>query len=433
VTRNAAGFVDAPCVSYYRVIRDGARQDARQIGYGVNKRPVHSVVARQIQRVHAQLLAGRITDYDHADDIGCRALVATLASRYLGMTGLTAEHVVLSHGTTEAISIVFNYASVRKLRPVVPVPNYYAFEHSAARAGLPGPVHYQVDGTATGSLGGPATAGDLLVDVAPNGVLGSWFTTPPEVRPALRLVDHVFALPSFQPHRDVRAELAARCGSLAETVVCLSPSKDLSIPGLRCGVMVTQDPDLLAYAAADRFERGYAVHAAVAPVAATHLALLLICAADHDEVAATYRELVADFAQAGIPFITSEDAEEIFRWSALERAAFMTNLAEYDRRPFLLPVRGAESPVAGYSTFRWLDGPFRSPHAFTDWAREAGRLGLKLNPNNLFGGNDDVWARLYPGRHGIRLNLSVDPVDLRADLDLLAAVLPTDGGGGRRA
>ncbi|MBP2471446.1 hypothetical protein JOF53_000318 [Crossiella equi] len=419
---NGAGFADARCVRYYQEIRAGVPATAGQIGYGVNRRAVPPVLVRQLTRLHTWLLGDRVTDYSRAGDAAVAALLAELAGQYLGVP-LAPEHVVECHGTTEAISVVLHHAAARGLRPVVPVPNYYAFDHSASRAGTPPPAHHRVDGALDPLAPAPAAGGDLLVDVAPNGVLGTWFSTP-AVRPGLRLVDHVFALPSFQSQAAVRAELGARCGDLRESVVCLSPSKDLSVPGLRCGLVVTKDQGLLDFAAADRFERGYAVHGSVGPVVATHLAVLLLTAAVPARVPSVHAGLAARFAEAGIPFLTLAEAEEVRHWVARTREAFLDVLAAYDQRGFLLPVAGAEEPVAGYSTFRWLAADFASPESFTAWVNSVGRHGLKLNPNGLFGGDEGVWSRLYPDRYGIRLNLSVDPDELRADLDLLAELLP---------
>lgn len=427
VSPNAAGFVDAACVRYYRVIRDGVQRDSRQIGYGVNKWPLLPPVRRQLIRLYAHLLASRVAEYDCAEDTVHRALIADIAGRYLGASGLAADHVVLCHGTTEAISIVMGYARLHRLRPTLPLPVYYAFEQSAARMGLPTPAYYGVTGACTGSGGHQP---GLFVDVAPNGVLGTWVDPPGGVsrgrvsQPRLRLVDHVFTLPTFQPTTDFAAALARRCADLTDTVVCLTPSKDLSVPGLRCGVIITRNPELVGFARADRFERGYAAHANLGSIAATHLALLLLNGVNRAEVAAQQQWLAARFAGAGLPFLSAEEVVEFREQSRLVREVFLRNLDELDRWPFLLPVAGAERPVAGYSSFRWLGGFFGSAEAFTAWVRRAGAGGLKLNPNYLFGGDPAVWSAVYPDRYGIRLNLSVAPGQLKTDLTLLESLLP---------
>lgn len=422
VSRNAAGFVDAACVRYYRVIRDGAQCDSRQIGYGVNKWPLLPPVKRQLIRLYTHLLADRVAEYDCAQDAVHRALIADIAGRYLGASGLAADHVVLCHGTTEAISIVMNYARLHRLRPTLPLPVYYAFEQSAARMRLPMPAYYGVTGASTGS---GAHQPGLFVDVAPNGVLGTWMNPPGRVsRPRLRLVDHVFTLPTFQSTTEFAAALAGRCTDLTDAVVCLTPSKDLSVPGLRCGVIITMNADLVDFARADRFERGYAVHANLGSIAATHLALLLLNGVHRVDVAAERQWLASRFAGAGLPFLSAEEVVEFREQSRLVRDVFLRNLDELDRWPFLLPVAGAERPVAGYSSFRWLGGFFGSAEAFTAWVRRVGVGGLKLNPNYLFGGDPSVWSAVYPDRYGIRLNLSVPPAQLKTDLALLESLLP---------
>ncbi|MFD0267725.1 hypothetical protein ACFVGY_14185 [Streptomyces sp. NPDC127106] len=420
---NAAGFTDAPCVRYYREIRDGARPDARQIGYGVNKWPVSPAVRAVLGRLYEALLAERVTEYDGEQDAVERGLIARLVSRYLDVPGLDADDVCLFNGTTEVISVVTGFAARQGARPLLPLPVYYAFEQSAARHGAPAAAHYNHRGQVHPAV--PDARSSLLVDIAPNGVSGSWAAVPEGLGvPALRLVDHVFALPTFQDPDRFRAELRHRCGDLTGTALAMTPSKDLSLPGIRCGVLISKNAGLQAYARADRFERGYAVHAALGSVAALHLALLLISLSAPADVLALSCELAAEFTAAGVPFPDDLAVLDFRRRMKSMRDGFLRNLELVDRSPVLFADGSVEQVAAGYSAFRWLSAPFDSAADFTSWVRSAGRAGLKLNPNRLFGGDGAAWQALYPDLHGLRMNLSVPTAQLRTNLRLLASLLP---------
>nr|BAO20191.1 putative aminotransferase [Sphaerisporangium sp. SANK 60911] len=422
VPENAAGFADVPCVRYYRTIRDGVGNDALQIGYGVNRTPPAPVVREWLVALYQDFLRQRVGDYEVPEGVRERALIAWLAGRYLGVPGLGPDNVMLCNGTSEAISVVTGYAAREDLHAVLPLPLYFSFEQSASRYRLPIAAYYNMRGDVV-TAGSARPRRVLHVDVAPNGVIGSWAGHAATEEPALRIVDHVFALPTYQEKSEFLRTLRARIGDLGRTVVLLTPSKDLSLPGVRCGTLITANPHLLAYAHADRFERGYSVHGGTARVSAAHLALLLIAFEPGPTLPALLRELRAEFASAGLVFPTDAQVQEFLAHLAATEADFRRNLAQIDASgSFAAVTRGGEQ-VAGYSGFRHLNGPFRTARELTGWVWRAGLSGMKLNPNYLFGARPEVWDRLYPGVLGVRVNLSVPPAQLARDLVRLRELL----------
>ncbi len=85
----------------------------------------------------------------------------------------------------------------------------------------------------------------------------------------------------------------------------------------------------------------------------------------------------------------------------------------------LLDTDEEHRPLAGYSLLpRLAHGPVGHKETVA-WVNAAGRRGLKINPAPLFGGTEDSWKALHPGRPGIRVNLSVPHADLVHTLGLL--------------
>ncbi|WP_416904116.1 hypothetical protein [Micromonospora echinospora] len=415
-----------PCVRYYRTIRAGVTGPCRQLGYGVNRRPVPASVTRCLSRLYADVVAHRVVEYDDAGLVPARTLVGELLGWYLGIEPLPAEQVVLFHGSTEAISVACEYAAHRGVQPVLPIPNYYSFEHSLSRYGAVEPVYYGTDGRLDRPI--PAGRRRLLVDVAPNGVLGSWLWPPPPVgADDLALIDVPFSLPQFGRVDDFRAVLHRKMTAYPRWLLCMTPSKDLSVPGLRVGFVAGTEPGFVEFATAVRFERGYSVNAAVALVAAVHLGLLVLALAapvDRERTAARLREM---FDRHGVPFLDHEEETAFLVEMRTARAHFARNIDLLDGSGLFAPLTGAARPVAGYSTFRWLSRPFASPDAWTRWVNQLGHAGLKVNPNYLFGADPAHWQRLYPDRYGIRLNISVPATELRDNLRFLRRALDARG------
>jgi histidinol-phosphate/aromatic aminotransferase/cobyric acid decarboxylase-like protein len=427
VILNDAGFVDAPSVVHYRVTRDGASSDAKQIGYGVNKAPIPSCVAACLKRIYAEAVDSRSMEYDDERCELVNLLEVKLLAGYLGIPSTEIATVTPFNGATEAISVISAYAARHRCRPVFPLPNYYGFDHSRRRWGLPDPVNYGF----SGELSQPIDfAPRLLVDVLPNGVTGSVFTTPWHATSSdLGVLDLPFALPKLDPGAQLAAEIRSRISELPRWLICMTPSKDLSIPALRVGIVASSHEEFFLYAKADRFERGYSVNVATEMIAALHLALLSVAACGSDDVERLGQDMVAEFAANSIPFLTVDELWQFRAETETASRLFRDNLRTIDASGLFEPAGPAETPCAGYSGFRWLRQGFGSAAAFTHWIQATARGGLKLNPNELFGGSADSWQELYPNRYGIRVNLSVPAAELADNLSALDAHLKLAGAG----
>ncbi|MFJ4689562.1 hypothetical protein [Streptomyces sp. NPDC088789] len=423
VSDNGAGFADAPCVAYYKVIRKGVPKTSHQLGYGVNKWPVPGAVLECLRRVYHVVLPDKVQEYDDGEDDRTRRLIVELLSRYCGIPDLDPDGVFAYHGSTEAISVAMGYIAKRGLRPVLPLPNYYAFEHSLRRHNAFEPIYY----SAGGELGEQVVPAEerAMVDVAPNGVLGSWFTLPSIENIGLSVIDLPFSLPqlgvsSGRTYAEFLHDLRGRVPD-REWAMCLTPSKDLSVPGLRVGCMVTPSPALQRYAQADRFERGYAPHTAAALVAAVHLGVVMLALAARDRDG--HEEMRTLFDEFGVPFLDRTEAELLLTELSEVERHFQHNLKQLNEADLFVPVLAAEAPVAGYSTFRWLAGSFGGHDDFTRWINSVGKRGLKLNPNLLFGGDERSWTSVYPSLYGIRLNLSAPHAEVARNLTILSREL----------
>ncbi|XTZ18909.1 aminotransferase class I/II-fold pyridoxal phosphate-dependent enzyme [Micromonospora echinospora] len=218
---------------------------------------------------------------------------------------------------------------------------------------------------------------------------------PPAGADDLALIDVPFSLPQFGRADDFRAVLHRKMTAYPRWLLCMTPSKDLSIPGLRVGFVAGTEPGFVEFAAAVRFERGYSVNAAVALVAAVHLGLLLLALAapaDRERTAARLREM---FDRHGVPFLDHEEQAAFLAEMGAATAHFARNIDLLDGAGPFAPLSGAARPVAGCSTFRWLTRPFAAPDAWTRWVNQLGHAGLKVN---LVTAERTGWVRAVDAR-----------------------------------
>jgi aspartate/methionine/tyrosine aminotransferase len=407
---------DVACVRFYRTIRDGVSADALRLGVGRNLYPANSALTSHLAVAFGALLGGdRVTNYTTSDDHRERALAADLLDRYLGRPGITPGDVVFMNGAQEAISTVLGHAAQAGMSAVLPLPLYYAFEQSSRRFGVPIAGHYRADGEIRWSGDRPARL--LEVRVLPNGVTGTIFARP-RIEPALTLVDCVFQLGELGEPGALAAHSRAAARPFDRTALVFTASKDLSLPGLRAGLLASGDRDVIRYAAADRFERLYSVNPFIAHTVLIYLAILIMNASGPGQ----YADLAHAFRDAGVAFLTEAEADAILRHVDAMTARARGGLAPITSGRY--PLTLGALPAGGYSVLAQVRGNFSGSDDFVAWVKHAGlRHELKLNPTLLFGGTPEVWSALYPGEHHIRVNVSDEPEALIRALDRFAAVL----------
>ncbi|MFM9607361.1 aminotransferase class I/II-fold pyridoxal phosphate-dependent enzyme [Streptomyces niveiscabiei] len=420
---------DPPCTAVHRALRDGVPGHSAQLGMGHNLFPTAPAVHGFLHRALATCArTGRLHAYATAHDAHDRALAATLAGAYLGLP-VEAEQVVFTSGATEGIGLVTRWLASRGLGLVLPAPCYHAFEESAHRWGATITGRYGHDGTLH-ATGGRARR-TALVEVLPNGVTGA-LHTPPALPAGFRLVDVVFLAGGTRPdpHLITAAVRAALAGTLTDTAVLMTASKDLCLPGLRAGLLLSAHPSLLDSARADLRDRTACGSPLTGQLMLLYLTVLLLAEAAHDRAPTAfthrYRWLARQYARHGVPVLPSETA-------CRSLVDHLDAMARHMARNFGLLTRHAVGlldtdaglrPVAGYSLLPRLAAGAVTRRDCVAWANEIGRrLRLKLNPHLLFGGTEDSWEALYPGPARLRVNLSVPHDDLVATLGLLRVAL----------
>jgi len=411
---------DVPCVQIYRTIRENVPSHARRLGIGRNLFPPAPALLRHLETAFSALGAqGRLSNYTSDEDERERELLAWLIERYLGGPRVPREAIFLTTGAQEAISLVATFAARKRLSSLLPLPLYYSFEQSSARWGVPVAGHYRYDGQCFWH----DAPQDLLlrVSVLPNGVTGTLFAPPRggSARVALSLVDCVFQMGGHvqAPLLAEAAREAVRQEGFERTALIFTASKDLSLPGLRAGLLVSGNTELLRFADEDRFERYYSLNPLVSQVMLAYFTVLTVLTSGWG----VYDEVRRAFLSLAVPVMTEDVLREVLAHVDAMTQRNRENLARLLRHP-LLELGGEQAPVAGYSLLPRVRRPFRDGADFIAWVHRAGtEHELKLNPTLLFGATQAVWDELYPGEHRIRVNVSDTPEELELTLTRLVS------------
>ncbi len=434
---------DAHCVQVYQVIRKDVPSSAVRLSEGRNLYRLPSELSTHLGDLMDGLLAtDRFTQYESDADARDRSLAADLLEEYLGRPGITKDHVVFTNGSQEAISLICAFAAARKMSALFPLPLYYSYEQSSLRWSLPVAGYYGADGNVAWLEGTPAER-LLQVMVLPNFVTGTIFPNPTigsdsSHKDVLTVIDCVYQLGAYAGPCELTRATAAAVAQyrLDDLVLLFTASKDLSLPGLRAGVMITGNKELLAAARADRFERIYSINPLLGQVMASYFALLLLnqsrsISDAENNFERTYLKVRKAFSNAGVPLPSSADLSSICD-SFDSMTGHCRNNLETLRRSSALQLDIL--PFAGYSVFPKLNRDFETPAEFLEWVNHAGReFGLKLNPAYLFGGSPEVWNQLYPHEKRIRVNVSYPQTDLEIGLQRLENAVQGSAKSGRQA
>lgn len=419
-------FPQAECYRVYRDLRRGVPGCCEQLGKGFNLYPPSADLCESLRWALARLGdEGRLGQYSCESDELERELFARLAGRRLGMPELRGEHVFFTHGGHEAISIGVQALARQSAGILLPLPGYYAYEQSVLRCGLEVRARYAEDGR----LAGRPEPGDALASVWPNGVSGQVPAVPDPVTERPSLIDLVYQIAA--PEQVAAGEELLRIWlagfDLERSLLVLTPAKDLSLPSLRAGVLLTRSEGMADFLRRDRAERSYAVGPLPTWVCLRYLSLILAYRAHvlENDAHGEWRWLIEQYRDLGVSGAPTQPEIEqgVEHWLRMT-ARFRDCMGVLRRHQRLFKLETLSEPQMGYSCFPALRRSFSSPREFVAWVNEVGRkVCLKLNPTVLFGGTADSWQTLYPGQARIRVNLSCAPDELESQLCLLTKAL----------
>ncbi|WP_327258153.1 hypothetical protein [Streptomyces sp. NBC_01244] len=416
---------DAPCVAVYRELRDGVSAASAQIGYGYNLFPTAPATHRFLHRALTVCArAGRLHEYGTADDARDRALAAALAGAYLGVD-LEGEQVIFTNGATEGIGLVTRWLAACDAGLVLPAPCYYAFEQTPRRWGGTVLGRYRHDGAVHPT--GESASHTAVVEIFPNGVTGTLYTPPP-VAADFRVVDVVFLAggTGADPHQVTDRVRTTLSGQVSDTAVLMTPSKDLCIPGVRPGLLISGHTSLLDAVRDDLFDRTASSNPLTGQVVLLYLTILLLAEAAHDRDSTAFSRrhqwIARQYANHRVLTVPSEaDCRAIVEHLDAMSAHFARGFDLLTGHAGdLLETGDHLRPVSGYSLLPRLVADLDHPDETVAWVNAVGRqFDLKVNAHLLFGGTKESWQHLYPGPPRLRVNVSVPHEDLLHTLGLL--------------
>jgi hypothetical protein len=419
------GFLDS--------IRRDTRQGQLQIGQGVNHFPAFPGLLPVLEHVLGDLFREcgwqryGLYRQDHA-----LAALASLVNLYLGADLVTPDDLIVTNGSTEAVSLLCEHAAQSRWSALFPLPAYFCYELSAARMRLPIRGYYNHAGHVTGVDGERRPV--VHFASSPDAITGacrSWgqirrVATDAGLEVALTVCDLVYQVQDHDGGGQARTLAAAAAGAsrLEDVALLMTTSKDLSLPGIRAGLLISRNRGLLRQARASVTERYFSVNPLCVYLCLLYLLLVLL----HGTPRAGDRARLLDSVKSPLSRTGHWSGRIDASWAGAFEAhvgamvsQFRDNLLiPHTDYPDLFARSRSIEPRAGYSALMTL--PFRNPGpaAITDMARHLAQAQqLKINPSYAFSGTPETWEALYPDEVHLRVNVSATDAQLRRQLALL--------------
>ncbi|MEU2874045.1 hypothetical protein ABZ769_33430 [Streptomyces olivoreticuli] len=413
--------LQAECIAAFNALRTGTPREALEVGEGCNRFPPSPLVAIYLSETLRRLVEdGGLSVYADPFKGGARAAFAEMIGDHLGLH-LGADDICFVRGGTEAINLITAHLASTGHSLTLPLPNYYAFDHCAARWQAPVVGYYRHDGTLH-LTGETETQHAALVDVLPNGVTGSIYTTPGGPDYDFVLLDTVIQVGHFgagpSPAAALRAK--ARALDLEHSAIIMTASKDLALPGIRAAAIISRNAALRAHIGRDAFDRAPVASPLGSLLMTLYAALLTALEAPDDHLDKLHAAAEDTVARHGLPPLPSASAvRRLIDHVALMTEHYQANFRTLAQENDILSLSAALTPACGYSTFPELTIP--QPD-FLGWVRQCALDGLRLNPTVVHGGTADAWKHLMPGQH-LRINFSESQRDLAVALQEIRAHL----------
>ncbi len=425
---------EAHCYKVYRDVRSGFRTGL-EVGQGINEFPMSSsclVLLRNI--LDFTCLHGRINDYSGEVDRNIEYACAELIKQIFDIKNTTGK-VVFTNGGSEAINLCVGALARQGLYCSLPQPSYYIYEQSVIDHGVPIRYRYRSSPFRIDQYFDKGEFFNVLTEPNPLdgslrnlNELGSLLT-----RSSFDIYDSVFQMPHPRQAKRFYSTQAENINLLNfdSSALLLTPSKDLSIPGFRAGIIYTNNADLLEYISDDFRSRIFSISPMVSLICLLYLSVVRITKAMNLEGRNSARQRIVELQELLSSVGVADWLDLSALWHLCEEMVAMAShcLLNHEALCSLSPIFPSiqdDGYVVGFSTFPKLKVSLSSHRELVGWANEFGREHkIFFNPSVIFGGTFESWDALYPREMRVRINLSLSKKQFEYGIHKIEEVMST--------
>jgi hypothetical protein len=427
-------FPEADCFRIYRDVRRDFPEQGLELGQGINEFPSAPELVGIITGIFTELhKSGRSRDYSGWSDKVVEAACVSLIQEHFALDPKSEVRVLFTNGAGEGINLCLGALADMGLSAMVPQPSYFAYEQSMLQYRMPFAGRYRrfLDTVVSDDESRPY----VLIQAEPNPLDGSIAPVPAwaqdDPKRQFDMIDAVFLLARPGAEDQFHAKIRARLASCSFDRACLllTPSKDLSFPAIRCGIIYTSSPEVIEFVERDQCSRVFRPSPLIGFFCLFYLCCLRLYDLNrrkgHAHANSRNEDIAMWLTDLGIGgWYPKTHMLQIVAHLEKMTANCDENSQLLAGHPGLRMEPGPLSYIAGFSAFPQVDVLISSHSDLVQISNRLGRVhGLFLNPSVVFGGTIRSWDALFPTEARIRLNLSLPTFVLEQGLERLGAAI----------
>lgn len=426
-------FPEAECFQIYRDVRRDFPEKGLELGQGINEFPsspeIQQVLVAIISDLHK---SGRINDYTGLSDNVVEAACVSLIQEHFSLKPERGARAIFTNGSGEGLNLCLGALASMGLAAMVPQPSYFAYEQSILQYQMPFAGRYRrfIDKIASEEC---SIRPYVLIQAEPNPLDGSVAPVPAwaqgDPMRQFDMIDTVFLLARQNSEKKLINRLRDRLAKCSITRACLllTPSKDLSYPAIRSGIIYTAAPSVIEFVERNHYAGVFRPSPLIGFFCLFYLCCLrlyyLMRTEGLSSALSRNHDISTWLTELGIGGWYPKNVMP----QILGHLEKMTGHCEAHQhilsshRGFRTGPTPSPPAIAGFSAFPQLDVSITSHSELVEISNQIGRRnGLFLNPSVIFGGTVSSWDELFPSEAHVRINLSMPAPDFEKGLERLS-------------
>jgi len=348
-----------------------------------------------------------------------RELASELLNMYSGEKMFSADDVIFTNSSSEALEFVFGYLSAYRYDVILPLPCYFKYDLLATRKGISINAYYNNSGKTY--INKQKSTETCMVINNPEAISGCYkdILYFDQVEEQLNLKSNIYLFdlcylmldnhpqkPSPEIIKDINVHK-----QLKNCIFTFSPSKDISLSGLRAGLLVSKNGEVIEYAKNKILERYFSLNIISTQVTILYLILLNIYRVDNNLVKSKSDEIKKilkyyDFSYSALSYeflMSFKKHQEKIIQQIIQNFNELTNryCDYFDFSEYRVPDSGFSSLWRAKIDLPSIQKITKKSHYLSINKR------VNLFPAYFNGGNLKAWNSLYPNEFLIRVNASI--------------------------
>ncbi len=349
-----------------------------------------------------------------------RSILAKLINLIIGSDIFCAKDLILTNGSSEGIETTCHYIKHIGLSATLPIPGYFKYQYLAEICRIPTSGYYNSIGRVLNT--GPKDVPTCIFINNPEAISGKFqsadfyrqLITELENDVTFFLYDLCYLMLDFDPNISTKDFLinVAHKNNLVNSAIVLSASKDLSLPALRSGLLVSKNNELLKTAKNLIMERYFSINAFSS---LTMIAYLTMCALWYKRDSGlnkTFKEIsyILSYHNLLLPSLSIDLVTAFLDFFSRQLRTIQTNFANvYENFDDLFNFQNSTLPQSGFSALfalNWANPGIMAINEMIDKISRTHQINVYFS--YLFSGTPYIWNFLYPNQIHIRINTSIE-------------------------